>query len=75
MSSILLRRLLTAALLAGAPLALAACDNDGPAEQMGENVDEGTQEMGESLDDAGERVGEGLEETGDEIEDTAEGDR
>lgn len=40
---------------------LAACDNQGPAEEAGENIDE-------SMEDAGENI----EQMGDDIKDSAE---
>lgn len=60
---------------------LAACDNQGPAEQAGENTDEvieNVQEQGEQMaDDATEALGveqQGtMEELGEQLDDTAEG--
>jgi hypothetical protein len=45
------------ALMAG--FGVSACEEEGPAEQAGESVDESAEEVGEAL-----------EETGDEVEDT-----
>ncbi|WP_346796540.1 hypothetical protein R5M92_13765 [Halomonas sp. Bachu 37] len=40
---------------------LAACDNEGPAEEAGENIDESMESVGDSM-----------EEIGDDIEDSAD---
>ncbi|RUR28634.1 hypothetical protein ELY33_13525 [Vreelandella andesensis] len=61
MSTQLMKKLAVALLMALMMGGLAACDNQGPAEEAGENIDE-------SMEDAGER----LEEMGDNIEDAAE---
>ncbi|MCP8900086.1 hypothetical protein [Gilvimarinus xylanilyticus] len=38
-------------------LPLAACDtNDGPAEEMGENLDNAAEETGDAMDDAADEV-------------------
>lgn len=39
------------ALIAGG---LAACDDQGPAEEAGENIDESAEEAGESMEELGE---------------------
>lgn len=36
--------------------ALAACDQDGPAEEFGENIDETTEDVGNAVEDACEDV-------------------
>lgn len=35
-------------------LPLTACDNDGPAENMGESVDEAVDDTGDAMEDAGD---------------------
>lgn len=40
---------------------LTACDNQGPAEEAGENIDDAVEDAGDSMEDAG-----------DEVEDTVE---
>ena len=57
-------RLVLALVLAGA--LLAGCENDGPAEQLGENIDDATDE----IRDAGEDIGNEIE---DACEDVKEG--
>lgn len=43
-----------AALLVAAVLGIAGCDmNDGPAEEVGENIDEAADELEDAVDDAG----------------------
>ncbi|WP_041785256.1 hypothetical protein [Rhodospirillum centenum] len=63
-----LRRFLAVALLAS-PLALAACDNEGPAERAGAQLDEAAEETGEALENTGDRLERNAEEAGDRIED------
>lgn len=61
MTSQLAKKLAIALLMALMAGGLIACDNQGPAEEAGENIDE-------SLEDAGE----GMEELGEDMEDAAE---
>jgi len=37
-------------------LTLSACDQDGPAEQVGESIDNSVEGLGESVEDAGDAV-------------------
>jgi predicted small lipoprotein YifL len=37
-------------------LALTGCDNDGPAEEVGENIDEAVQDAGNAVEDTCEDV-------------------
>lgn len=37
-------------------LGVTACDNDGPAEELGENIDNAAESVGDTLDDACEDV-------------------
>ena len=46
------------ALIAGG---LAACDDQGPAEEAGENIDESAEEAGESMEELGEDMEEAAE--------------
>lgn len=57
-------KLKTAFILLMCAMPLMGCDtNEGPAERMGERVDEAADETAEGLEDAGERMKEGVEET------------
>ncbi|MEQ9010725.1 MAG: hypothetical protein RIK00_09070 [Algiphilus sp.] len=48
-----LRNAALALLLAtGSTLALTGCESDGPAEEMGEDIDEGIEEAQDEIDDA-----------------------
>ncbi|UTF59771.1 hypothetical protein [Gilvimarinus sp. DA14] len=50
----ILKRILLLAVFA---LPLAACDtNDGPAEELGENLDNAAEETGDAMDDAADEV-------------------
>ncbi|MCB8890123.1 hypothetical protein [Vreelandella malpeensis] len=52
-----MKKLLMAALIAMMAGGLAACDNDqGPAEEAGENIDNSIENAGESIEDAGEDI-------------------
>jgi len=44
---------------------LAACDNDGPAEEAGEQIDESMEEAGDAMEDAGDA----MEDAADDAED------
>ncbi|BBI48150.1 hypothetical protein HORIV_05710 [Vreelandella olivaria] len=46
------------ALMAGG---LVACDNQGPAEEAGENIDDATENAGESMEELGEDIEEAAE--------------
>jgi hypothetical protein len=72
------RKLALVVVLGLGTLGLAACDNDGPAEQTGEKVDNAieragdainpqgpAERAGEAVDDATERAGEALGNAGD----------
>lgn len=62
-------KMAVAALIVGltTPL-LAACDDEGPAEQLGENIDETADQVGQSLDDAAENMEEKMENTGEAMQ-------
>lgn len=49
------RRIFVAGALALAP-ALTACEEEGPAEQLGESIDETAEEAGEAVEEAGEEL-------------------
>jgi hypothetical protein len=45
-----------AALAFAGALALTACEEEGPAEELGESIDESAEEVGEAIEEAGEEV-------------------
>jgi hypothetical protein len=47
------------ALAFAAAFGLAACEEQGPAEQVGESIDESVESLGESVEEAGEEVQDG----------------
>jgi hyperosmotically inducible protein len=51
--------------------ALAACQDDKPAEKAGKKVDETTQKVGDKMEGAGGAVAKGAENVGDYMDDTA----
>jgi predicted small lipoprotein YifL len=68
--------MLAAALAATSALTLAGCDEQGPLERAGEEVDEavedignGGETLGNSIDDAVDDVREGAEDAADEVRD------
>jgi predicted small lipoprotein YifL len=60
------------ALLLATVLGLAACQEKGPAEEAGENIDNALESMGDNIEDATDSAGDKLEEAGDAIEDKTE---
>ncbi|RUR34690.1 hypothetical protein [Vreelandella nanhaiensis] len=57
MNGQLVKTLLIAALIALLAGGLVACDNDqGPAEEAGESIDESMDNAGESIEEAGENI-------------------
>ena len=57
----MLRKLGLALLIALLGAGLVACEDEGPAEQAGENVDESVEEMGEGVEEMGENLEEAAE--------------
>jgi predicted small secreted protein len=47
-----LRTLLVIAFVAAGSLGLMACDRQGPAEQLGENIDDTVEQAGDAIEDA-----------------------
>ena len=56
MNTSLLKKLTLALMMAMMLGGLAACDNDGPAEEAGEDIDEGMEDAGEGIEDMGESI-------------------
>ncbi len=56
-------------LLLTALIGLTACQEKGPAERAGENIDNATEDMGDKIEDATDNAGDKVEEAGDKIED------
>ena len=51
---------------------VAGCQEEGPAEEAGKNVDEATEEAEEKVKEGVEEMGDAIEETGDAIEEKTE---
>ena len=62
----ILKQLSLALLLALSVFALAACDQDGPMENAGEEIDEAVEGAGDNLEEAGDEIE-------DEIDDLSDG--
>jgi len=60
--------LLAASLLLATPL-LVACDDDGPAEQAGEKMDDALKTNDSTLEDTGEKMDEAVDDAHDAVED------
>jgi len=61
------RTLLIAAIFAST-VGLQACEQKGPAEEAGAQIDEAVESAGDTVDNAMESAGESMEEAGDRIE-------
>lgn len=48
----------------GSVTVLSACDQDGPAEEAGENIDDSMERTGEKMEETGERIQEKAEDAG-----------
>lgn len=64
----LLRHGTLAALLLAAPLALTACDKQGPAERAGEKIDDATEKAADKLEDARDKAGEAVDDLRDKAD-------
>lgn len=54
-------------------LGLVGCaDDEGPAEQLGEQIDEGMEETGDRIEEATDEMGEKAEEMGDQVEESTD---
>jgi len=53
-------------------LGLAACSQDGPAENAGEEIDNAAENFGDTMEDATDDAGDSLEEAGDAVEDATD---
>jgi len=51
---------------------LASCEQEGPAEKAGKNIDEAVEEMQEKAEDTGDKVMEQVEEATDKVEEAAD---
>jgi len=54
MTSLIRKTAALTALAFAAALSLSACEEEGPAEQLGESIDESVNELGEAVEEAGE---------------------
>lgn len=59
---------LTALILGLSAPILAACEDDGPAEQMGEAIDENAEQMGDAMEENAEEMGDAMEQQADRVE-------
>lgn len=53
-------------------LALAACQEKGPAEKAGEKIDNAMENAGDKIEDATDKAGEKMEDMGDKVEDATD---
>ncbi|MBB3143180.1 hypothetical protein [Halomonas organivorans] len=66
------RKLALAMFIGMTAMGLAACEEEGPAEKAGENVDQAMDEAGENIDESMDKAGETVEEMGDSVEQAAD---
>lgn len=59
LKSLLLSPLLALALIAGSALLLTGCEDQGPAEEAGEAIDEAVEDTVDTVDDAAEELEDG----------------
>jgi len=52
---------------------LAGCEQEGPAEEAGEEIDEAVEEAGDKMEEAGEEMEDTAEEVEEEVEDATGG--
>ncbi|WP_043529157.1 hypothetical protein [Litchfieldella xinjiangensis] len=57
-----LRKWGMALLLVLSVVGMAGCDNEGPAEQAGENIDESMEQAGETMEELGDNIQESADE-------------
>ena len=57
----ILKKILIAVLFGCLSLAVVSCDEKGPAEKVGENIDKGIEKTGEAMEEAGEAVEKAVE--------------
>ena len=68
-----LTRISLIALLMGAfAVGISGCEDEGPAEEAGETVDEAFEETGDTMEEAAESAEDAAEEAGDELEEAAD---
>jgi len=61
------------ALMMALGLTLAGCaEDEGPAEKVGEQIDESVEQAGDQIEETTDEMGEQAEEAGDEIEETTD---
>ena len=65
----ILRKILIAVLVGCLSLAVVSCDQKGPAEKAGENIDKGIEKTGEAIEEAGDAVEEAAEEVNEKMKD------
>lgn len=57
----------------GGGAALSGCEEQGPAEEAGEEIDEVVEDAGDEIDEAAEEAGDAVEEAADEVEEETDG--
>ena len=57
----------------GCGAVLTGCEQQGPAEEAGEEIDEAVEDAGEEIDEAAEEAGDAVEDAADEVEEETDG--
>ena len=68
----ILKKILIAVLFGCLSLTVVSCDQQGPAEKAGEEIDEGINNTGEAVEDAGEAVEETVEDVNEDVKDATD---
>lgn len=53
-------------------ITLSACEQKGPAEKLGEKIDNATEQAGDNIEDATDKMGDKMEKAGDKVEDATD---
>lgn len=57
----------------GGAAVLSGCEDQGPAEEAGEEIDEAVEDAGDEIDDAAEEAGDAVQEAAEEVEEETDG--
>lgn len=67
-----IKNLILVTAIAFMTIGVTACQEKGPAEKAGEEIDNAAENLGDKVEDATDEAGDKLEEAGDKVEDATE---
>jgi hyperosmotically inducible periplasmic protein len=67
-----IKKLLLILLATTFAIGLAACNKPGPAEKLGQEIDQATEKAGDKIEDVAEKAGDKLDEAGNKIKDATD---